>query len=88
MHLPDYLTLDAFFQAGATVTTLASIWLMGDRSLWGPRIGVVAQAFWFGTIWMNSLWGVFPVTAVMLAIHLRNLRKWVAGGREVAAAAR
>lgn len=86
MQLTDCMTLDAVFQAGATVTTLASIWLMGDRSLWGPRIGVVAQAFWFGTIWMNSLWGVFPVTAVMLAIHLRNLRKWSAGGRREVAA--
>lgn len=63
-------------QLAATITTFLSMWKMGDRSLAGPVLGIASQAPWLALILWDGLYGLLPITAAMLFVHGRNLRKW------------
>lgn len=64
------------WQIAASITTLASMWLMGNKSVAGPIVGLVSQIAWAGLIWTSQLWGIVPITVAATFIHARNLRKW------------
>lgn len=65
-------------QLAASATTLAASWLYGNKSLWGPGLGLVSQVPWWSIMIIYSLWGLAPVNVVMLFIHARNYLKWKA----------
>jgi nicotinamide riboside transporter PnuC len=62
----------------ASVLTMASMWLMGNRSVWGPVLGLVSQVPWLVTILTAQTWGLLPVCIAMVAIHSRNILLWEA----------
>lgn len=70
------MTISLALQFAAAITTLASMWLMGDHKLSGPVFGLVSQIAWAALIFYDELWGLAPVTAAMLLVHSRNFSKW------------
>ena len=56
--------------------SIAMIWKMGDKSIWGPIIGLVAQVAWTGFMISTESWGLALGVAAFWLVHLRNLRKW------------
>lgn len=64
-------------QVFASVTTLASSYYYGNKSLKGPVFGLISQLGWWSIMFIDSLWGLVIINAAMLALHVRNLRKWI-----------
>lgn len=52
------------------------MWVYGNKSKWGPVIGIAAQVPWWVIMVKGGLWGLLPVNGAMLVIHTRNLWKW------------
>jgi len=51
------------------------LWLMGNGSRWGPKIGLINQVLWaIYAIWLGQF-GLLPGVIIFAVIHLRNLRR-------------
>jgi hypothetical protein len=61
----------------ASGLTIAGQWAYGNKSKWGPALGITAQVPWWIIMVEGSLWGLLPVNGLMLVIHVRNLWKWM-----------
>ena len=57
-------------------TSLLSLWKMGDKSVWGPILGLLSQVAWGVFIVVTGHWGFAPGWVVFVTVHARNLRKW------------
>lgn len=52
------------------------LWLMGNKSKWGPRIGLANQVLWvIYAVWLAQ-WGLLPGVLIYAVIHVRNIVKW------------
>ena len=52
------------------------LWLMGNKSKWGPRVGLMGQILWIVyAVWLRQ-WGLLPGVLVYTLIHVRNVAKW------------
>lgn len=69
-------SVSLWLQFAATIGTFLSMWKMGDRSIAGPILGLASQAPWLALILWDGLFGLLPITAAMVFVHGRNLRKW------------
>jgi len=49
---------------------------MGNKSPWGPRIGVLNQVLWFFYIATTEQWGLLPGVIIYTIIHIRNVIRW------------
>ena len=56
--------------------TILSLWLMGNKSIWGPIVGLLACIPWAIFSWMTGEWGLMPGTIVVGLVHARNLYLW------------
>lgn len=65
-----------WLQLSASVVTIAATYAYGNKTLWGPILGVVCQVPWWTIMVYSELWGLFPLNAVLTIIHVRNLIKW------------
>jgi hypothetical protein len=54
------------------------LWLMGNKSKWGPRIGILNQFLWIIYAIGLKQWGLLLCTAIYGFVHIRNLWKWEA----------
>lgn len=63
-------------QLSASALTMLSSWFYDNKSTLGPIIGIVSQVPWWTIMFEGSLWGLLPVNAAMLGLHIRNLWKW------------
>lgn len=70
------MTPEFLIQLSASALTLSGSWFYGNKSLWGPGLGIAAQVPWWIIMVQGSLWGLLPVNLAMLVMHVRNLRKW------------
>ena len=70
----DWLSIG--LQVAASTTTVAAMWLMGNRSLWGPAMGVVSEVVWFAVIVYSGLWGLLPLCLFLVVANARNWMKW------------
>ena len=70
----DWLALT--LQLLASTTTVASMWLMGNRSLYGPAMGVISELVWGAVIVHSALWGLLPLCLFLVAVNARNWMKW------------
>lgn len=52
------------------------LWLMGSRSIWGPRLGLLNQALWLVYIVWIEQWGLLPGALFFTFVHARNLARW------------
>ena len=56
--------------------TVANLYLMGNLSIWGPIVGIVAQVLWVYYLCTTRQYGLLPATLAIGAINVRNLIKW------------
>ena len=59
-----------------SITSIIMLWLMGNRSKWGPRFGLVNQALWIYYIYNTEQWGLAVGVVAYTLVHIRNLLKW------------
>jgi hypothetical protein len=52
------------------------LWLMGNKSKWGPVLGITNQFFWFYYIIVTKQWGLFLGAIAFLIINTRNTILW------------
>ena len=57
-------------------TSALMLWVMGNKSIWGPRIGLANQVLWIVYIVLTEQWGLLPGVLMYAAIHVRNLVRW------------
>jgi len=57
-------------------TSLVILWLMGNKSPWGPRLGVLNQVLWVVYIATTDQWGLLPGVVMYTIIHIRNVIRW------------
>jgi hypothetical protein len=57
-------------------TSALMLWMMGNKSKWGPRIGLMNQALWIIYAVATEQWGLLPGTALYTVIHARNMLRW------------
>jgi hypothetical protein len=72
----EVLSWKLLLEVAITCGTLSSMWLMGNKSLAGPAIGLANQALWVVFLLVTAAWGLAPLTIAITIIHARNLRKW------------
>ena len=70
--------MDLYFatQLSASALTIAGTYFYGNKTRAGPLLGIAAQLPWWLLMYEGSLWGLLPVNAMMLLLHIRNLWKW------------
>ena len=65
-----------------SATSGAMLWLMGNRSKWGPRLGLANQVLWvIYAVWLRQ-WGLLPGVIAYAVIHVRNLVRWQRNGAQ------
>ena len=71
------VTFSLLMQLAASGLTICGQWAYGNRSKWGPVLGLMAQLPWWIIMVQGGLWGLIPVNVSMLIVHTRNLRLWM-----------
>ena len=71
------MTLTFSILAGLSV--LAATWLYGNKSAWGPIVGLVGQVPWAALILATGAHGLWLSWVPMTVIHARNLVRWRKG---------
>ncbi len=56
--------------------SLTSLWLMGNKSVWGIVIGLLNQVLWVAYALMLKQYGLLIGVIAYTVIHIRNLVKW------------
>jgi hypothetical protein len=59
-----------------SATSALMLWLMGSKSKWGPRVGLINQVLWIVYTVITKQWGLLPGTLIYTFIHLRNAINW------------
>ena len=72
------MTLWVSILAGASVLT--ATWLYGNKSVWGPIIGLLGQVPWAMLILATDAHGLWLSWIPMTVIHARNLGRWSKDG--------
>jgi hypothetical protein len=57
-------------------TSAVMLWLMGNKSKWGPRIGLANQVLWMIYAVYTEQWGLVPGIIIYAVVHVRNMAKW------------
>lgn len=60
-----------------SILSVLMLWQMGCKSLWGPALGLAAQAAWLGFMIRGRHWGLAPCVFGFAALHVVNLWKWM-----------
>lgn len=67
--------LSYFIQFMASILTIASVWQYGNKTIYGPYLGLSSQIFWWSMMFVDGLYGLLPLNLLMLVTHIRNLKK-------------
>ena len=72
----SYDTLQFWLENVCSMMTILAIYLMGNKTIWGPIWGTLSGIPWLWLIWVTGMWGLLPSTLIISSIHARNWRKW------------
>lgn len=61
--------------------SLMSLWLMGNKSVWGIIVGLLTQILWIIYALMLEQYGLLIGVVAYTVIHVRNLLKWTKESR-------
>jgi len=67
---------EALIQWFLSACLVINLYLMGNKTIWGPITGVGAQLAWIGYILLTHQYGLLSGSLVLIAINLRNWVKW------------
>lgn len=59
-----------------SVITLISAWFIGNKSVWGQRLGLAANLAWWFYVIAFGRWGLAPMQLFFTVLTIRNLIKW------------
>lgn len=59
-----------------SITSCWMLWLMGDKSKWGPWVGIGNQALWYVYVVTIQEWGLLVGVTAFTVVHIRNLILW------------
>jgi nicotinamide riboside transporter PnuC len=59
-----------------SLLSMLMLWLMGNRSIWGPVVGLVNQIVWIIFTIQAKQWGLLPGVIAFTVVHIRNLWLW------------
>lgn len=57
-------------------TTGVSLWLMGNKTIWGPISGLVNGVLWVIYALIIHQYGLILGTVIVSSVHVRNLILW------------
>jgi hypothetical protein len=57
-------------------TSATMLWLMGNKSKWGPRVGIANQILWLIYAIHIQQWGLIPGVILYAIVHIRNMIEW------------
>lgn len=64
------------FELMISVITIVSAWLIGNKSVWGQRLGLLANLCWWAYVLIYRRYGLIPMEAMFTIIMVRNVIKW------------
>ena len=59
-----------------SITSMVMLYLMGNKSKWGPRLGIANQVLWIVYAVLTKQWGLLPGVIGYTLVHVRNLWRW------------
>lgn len=59
-----------------SILGIASLWLMGNKDIWGIYVGLVCQVAWIWYVIETKQWGLMPGVLVYTAVYIRNGILW------------
>jgi hypothetical protein len=60
-----------------SATSVLMLWMMGNKSTWGPIVGIANQFLWtYYVIFVIHQYGLMIGVIAYLVIHIRNLILW------------
>ena len=59
-----------------SVVTLISAYFIGNKSVWGQRLGLLSNFGWWFYVLTFERWGLVPMEVFFTAMCIRNLLKW------------
>ena len=59
-----------------SITTIVSAWYIGNKSVWGQRLGLFANIQWWIYVIVFQRWGLVPMEIFFTIMTIRNLIKW------------
>lgn len=59
-----------------SITSIIMLWLMGNKTAWGPVVGLFNQVLWFAYATYTEQYGLLLGVIVFFFVHIRNFRKW------------
>lgn len=59
-----------------SILSLLMVWLMGNKSIWGPLVGLISQVVWVVFTIQTAQWGLLPGVIAFIFVHGRNLYLW------------
>ena len=70
------LTTSVILQIIASITTLAAIWVTGNKHWYGPALALVSDAAFCTLNLYLQLYALIPMMIAVLVLHIRNVIKW------------
>lgn len=59
-----------------SIITLISAWFIGNKNVWGQRIGLLANLAWWFYVLAFKRYGLVPMEIFFTIMCIRNLIKW------------
>jgi len=56
--------------------SIISLWLVGNKNVWGFVIGLVGQGFWLLYTMSTEQYGLIPGVLVYTVVYIRNIYQW------------
>jgi len=63
-------------QVFISILTIISMWMLGNRSIWGWYVSLLSQFLWLAFIIMTRTWGLLPLNVAMWVNCIHGIRKW------------
>ncbi len=77
LHRQQRYTREKSMSWVLSATSLIMLWLMGNRSKWGPRLGILNQVLWiYYVVYIVHDWGLIVGVIAYTIVHIRNLANW------------
>lgn len=68
-----------------SAVTLWGMWLAGNKRSLAWVVGLANQGLWLAFIVVFEAWGLLPLSTSLVVVYTRNLLRWRAQERAVAA---
>ena len=68
--------MNSIIQWVLSALLILNLWLMGNKSIWGPITGVIVQVIWCFYAFATHQYGLAPGVIILTIIQIRNWVKW------------